>query len=258
MKNYWPLIVIVLVLTAIVGMSQYADSAKHRYEDSARQPKAESVAESDVGKPRSNTVDPYKPPQWAKYVTFPEGVGAWAVMLTLLAIVWQSIETRKAANATEEAARAAVIQSSIQRESLRPRLSISKFSNDTFNEARLGEWVFVKMDIANSGGMPAYGVVVDTWIEFVSGLPPYKLSSEARYARSAPFNVHAGVPSGFFIPLHRKLTELERHQLAKAKGTIIFRARMLYKAFGEDAHTDEAYIVRRETMDAIAEYSSAT
>ena len=101
MKKYWPLLLIVIILVAIVCMAQYADSAKHRYEESAKKAKAAAVAKGDDAKATNNAEDAYKPPVWAKFFTWPEGVGAWAVILTLLAIAWQSVETRAAAKATE-------------------------------------------------------------------------------------------------------------------------------------------------------------
>lgn len=98
MKKYWPLLVIIVILATIICMSRYADSAKHRYEETARHAKAASIAKGNDG---SVSEDTYKPPVWAKFVTWPEGVGTWAVILTLLAIAWQSVETLAAAKATE-------------------------------------------------------------------------------------------------------------------------------------------------------------
>lgn len=99
MKKYWPLLALAVMLSAIVGVSQYAESAKHHYEESAKQAKAAAVAKSDDGKAHDDADNPYESPVWAKYVTLPEGVGAWAVILTLFVIAWQSIETREAASA---------------------------------------------------------------------------------------------------------------------------------------------------------------
>jgi hypothetical protein len=107
MKRYWPLLAIALMLVAIIGMSQYADSAKRRYEESTRQAKETPVAKNDDRNATNNTENTYKPPVWAKFVTWPEGVGAWALILTLLAIAWQSIETHEAAKTGAEAANAA-------------------------------------------------------------------------------------------------------------------------------------------------------
>jgi hypothetical protein len=47
-----------------------------------------------------------KPQGWHKFVTWPEGIATWALILTLGAIGWQSCETRKAAKAANRSAEA--------------------------------------------------------------------------------------------------------------------------------------------------------
>jgi hypothetical protein len=113
----------------------------------------------------------------------------WALVITFAVIAEQTMETRKAAEN-------AGIQLAFQKEVLRPRLKISEFTKDTFREAIAGKWVFVYMKISNSGGLPAYGVIADTWIEFVRGEPPYKFSPLAKYAKAnSILNIHTGNPS---------------------------------------------------------------
>jgi hypothetical protein len=192
-----------------------------------------------------------KPYRW--YAPF-EDPNWWLVVVaagTGFVVGWQAWETRKSAENTRK-------QLSFQMEAMRPRLSISTFHNETFKEALAGNWVFVNMGISNTGGMPAYGVVIDTWIEFSIGEPPDSISPKAKYARADPINIHTGDPSGFSIPLHRKLTEEEKHQMINAKGAIIFRVRMNYRAFADDVHTDQAYLVRPDAMENISKYTSAT
>jgi len=185
-------------------------------------------------------------------VAWPEGITVWAIIGTGFVIAWQSNETRKAA---ENAGK----QLAFQQETLRPRLKVTEFTNDVFRQAMAGEWVIVNMKISNSGGLPAYGVVADTWIEFIHGVPPYKFSSQAKYAKTEhTLNVHSGVPSGFFIPLHRRLTEEERQNMGRAVGAICFRVKLTYRAFGEEVHTDDAFLVRPDGMEAIGEYGSET
>jgi hypothetical protein len=160
---------------------------------------------------------------------------------------------------TRNAAENAAGQLAFQKETLRPRLKITKFTKNAFTEAMAGEWVFVNMEISNSGGLPAYGVIADTWIEFIHGVPPYRFSPEAKFERAEhPLNIHAGVPSGFFIPLHRKLSEEERRYMGQALGAICFRVRLTYRAFADEVHTDDAWLVRPDGMEAIGEYSSET
>jgi hypothetical protein len=40
-----------------------------------------------------------QPPRWHKFVAWPEGITVWAILFTLVAISWQSYETRKSAKA---------------------------------------------------------------------------------------------------------------------------------------------------------------
>ena len=119
-------------------------------------------------------------PWWAQayvLIGWPNGITVWALLLTMAVIAVQTMETRKA---TESAGK----QLAFQQEVLRPRLKITNFTRNTFNEAMAGEWVFVNMEISDSGGFPAYGVIADTWIEFVYGVPPYRFSPMAKYNRA--------------------------------------------------------------------------
>jgi len=192
-----------------------------------------------------------KPHRWYTPFERPD----WWILIVAAAtggmVGWQAWETRKSAEATERSI-------ALQTQSLRPRLSVSNFTKDVFAEALAGGWTIVNLKIENSGGMPAYGMVAETWIEFIEGVPPHTFSSNARYREAAPINVHTGKPQGFYIPLGRKLTSTEIHQMANAEAAICFRIRMRYSAFGEDVHTDEAFMARPGEMESIAEYTSAT
>jgi hypothetical protein len=59
-------------------------------------PITNNQATSYYEQPREN-----KPQGWHKFVAWPEGITAWAIMLTLGAIIWQAKETRKAAVAAQ-------------------------------------------------------------------------------------------------------------------------------------------------------------
>lgn len=186
------------------------------------------------------------------FLGWPTGTTIWALVITFAVIAEQTMATRQAAqNAGKQLA--------FQKETLRPRLKISTFTRDTFKEAMAGEWVFVSMKIANTGGLPAYGVVAETWIEFIRGERPHRFSSLAKYNKSdSLLNVHVGDPTGFFIPLHRKLTDEERHAMGHALGEICFRVKLTYRAFSDEVHTDEAFMVGTDGMEHMGEYSSET
>src|SRR5271154_4837844 len=55
-----------------------------------------------------------KPEGWHRLVTWPEGITAWAVILTLAAIAWQSVATARAAVATENAVKTADLAYKLQ------------------------------------------------------------------------------------------------------------------------------------------------
>lgn len=48
----------------------------------------------------------HKPQGWHRFVTWPEGIATWALIFTLGAIAWQSIETRRATNSQRDKERA--------------------------------------------------------------------------------------------------------------------------------------------------------
>lgn len=255
MKKYVGTVLLLFMISILV-------SFKHEYyaNDSAKDGDNKSLAvptnNAPQGKGKSSQADDNTKRWWERgYLFFgwPDGITIWALILTMVVIAEQTMETRKAA---ENAGRALVFQ----QETLRPRLKINEFVNNVLHEAvEKGEWVFVNMKISNSGGLPAYGVIADTWIEFVWGNPPYKFSPQAKYARAdLRLNVHAGSPSGFFIPLGRRLTEEERYAMGNAEGTLCFRVKLTYQALGREVFTDEAWSVRFDGMQSIAEYSSET
>jgi hypothetical protein len=150
LKNYWPLVVFFLILFGIVSMSQYAEHSKSSYEKSHTQVKSASIAENKDGKPSDHANEAYKPPVWAKYVTFPEGLGAWAVVLTLFAVVWQSIETRKAAEASDRGYRLSLGVTL-------PKLAIHELSAHTVdgNPINYFQHPRVNIEIKNYGTSPA-------------------------------------------------------------------------------------------------------
>ena len=232
MKKYLGMAFFLLFVSVLVSIKhqQYADnSATNGGNQSIPVSSENAPATKDESQKSKESLHPW----WAQayvLIGWPNGITVWALLLTMAVIAVQTMETRKA---TESAGK----QLAFQQEVLRPRLKITNFTRNTFNEAMAGEWVFVNMEISDSGGFPAYGVIADTWIEFVYGVPPYRFSPMAKYNRADfPLNVHAGTPSGFFIPLHRKLTEEERRNMAGAMGAICFRVRLTYRAFGDEVH----------------------
>lgn len=169
-------------------------------------------------------------------------------------LLWRTLRAIKSQADTMES------QVSIQRETLRPRLTISNFVNDTYEESALGKRVSIDIKIANSGGIPAYGVIAETWIEFLGRGPmerPWQFSSKAKYHKGAPINIDTAYPQGFQVPFNRCLTEAEIFQMREAKGAVCFRIRLTYLAFDKECHFDHAFAMAPKAAESIAEYTSA-
>jgi hypothetical protein len=161
------------------------------------------------------------------------------------------------------AVKAAQDQAFMQRETLRPRLSISNLVNNTYAEARNGQKVFINLKISNSGGMPAYGVNVKTWVEFIefshAGVDrTLKFSDQAVHVSGGLINVDTTTPQGFQIPFNRRLTDMEIYKMSQAKGSICFRIRLDYLVFGKEVHTDHALELEDGIGHELANYTSAT
>jgi hypothetical protein len=91
---------------------------------------------------------------WDRFVKWPEGITAWAIIATLIVIGWQSWETRKAAQATRKSA-----------EVMEKQTSILEKSVDAAQKAA---------DAAEVSAKAAMGVAVPTLkiTEFVFGADP--------------------------------------------------------------------------------------
>ena len=119
------------------------------------------------------------PPWWHEFFTWPEGITALLIMLTLGAIIWQAWETRVSARATEKAAEASLKQADIASKAIllqfRPKLRVRSIS---LEEA--GEFFHVTIVIANRGSLPAYiheGQIILSWL--------YERPSEEELKRTA-------------------------------------------------------------------------
>lgn len=255
MKKYLAWFALVFLISVVVN-AKHEEYANNSAADSGNQDF--SVFLYDTPKSKDYSPDPHdKAAVWWErgYIFFgwPTGTTIWALVITFAVIAEQTMATRKAAENADNAL-------AFQQETLRPRVKINQFVNDVLHEAVVAQdWVIVNMKISNSGGLPAYGVIADTWIEFVWGTPPYKFSSDAKYARAdLRLNVHTGDPTGFELPLGRKLTDQERYAMGHGEGTVCFRVKLTYQALAREVHTDEAWSVGLGGMRSIAEYSSET
>jgi len=137
MSAAWPLgCVLIIGGIAFVASKQQAATnnyKRHRKEYCASvrsfTPEQEKTCEEE-----SNSPSDYLP--WGyKLVAWPEGIATWAFLATLGAIIWQAVETRRAATATADAASAtyrsvafAEAQFDLMKEKERGRLDIQSGS----------------------------------------------------------------------------------------------------------------------------------
>ncbi len=114
-----------------------------------------------------------KPQGRHKFVAWPEGITAWAIILTLGAIAWQAVETRRAVGVSKKSI---VLQ-------FRPKLSIRAFKFDLSQSYSLENghtvWRFV---LANVGGSTAYihptEIVFDSLVQDGKNEVIYPLGTE--------------------------------------------------------------------------------
>ncbi|HEY3706868.1 MAG TPA: hypothetical protein VGL22_17530 [Terracidiphilus sp.] len=147
-------------------------------------------------------------------------------------------------------------QIGIQEESLRPRLSISGFSSmagsggTPWMQATGGRFITFHAEFYNSGGIPAYKVIPETWLEF-SGVP-FRFSADALYYRGDELTIPPGRPGlRYMIPFNRSLTLEEIQACQQAKGTVCIRIKLTYPVWGKDVFTEEAYSMEPTSMKTI-------
>ncbi len=191
--NYWPLILLVILIVVVLGVSRYAENRKTQNAENcqAGSPKT-PISPGDAGRCAENANKPHRNPDWIDTFTWPEGATVWALFLTLLVIAWQSTETRKAANASLEQARLTV-------EKERARLYVRPGILESFWDRGTENWAFrVRLEVENSGNSRAYGIGGEIdgrgciWIQGVSApiAPRLKLPwmGSARYLSAGVFS----------------------------------------------------------------------
>jgi hypothetical protein len=99
-----------LVILAVICVAVVAMPAQHEIDgkQGAQQRQGDGKQTADTAS-HNNTANyyqqgaPEKPQGWHKFVTWPEGVTASAIVLTLVAIAWQAVETRRAVRVSRDA-----------------------------------------------------------------------------------------------------------------------------------------------------------
>jgi hypothetical protein len=94
------------------------------------------------------------PHGWLKFVTWPEGITAWAIIFTLGAIVWQAVETRRTAQAALMSVEAS---KNATKKQLRAYIAVTAGSADPQDRIR-GRKFKATLTLTNSGQTPAHNV----------------------------------------------------------------------------------------------------
>lgn len=131
-SKYWPVAMLFACIVAVLCMSRYVGIPEH-------------------------------PPSWFETLAWPNGVTAWALIFTLLAIAWQSAETRAAARSAEESA---TLAADTAKRQLRAYLCVDEACvKIVANEAIEGQpcvRLEAQLHIKNGGQTPAYSV--QSWL----------------------------------------------------------------------------------------------
>lgn len=164
--KYWPMVLLLILIVAVLCMSRYAVNGHqdHQNESDAVNPSA-SVTRSDGGKGSQKASESEHPPSWIETFTWPNGVTAWALLLTLLVVAWQSTETR-------DAAKSANAQIQMMKDKERARLDVDFPPGDLelddgpeWTEAMNAVYAGTKIVVANVGGTNAFNVTA--WAQVI-------------------------------------------------------------------------------------------
>jgi hypothetical protein len=106
MLHYWALALLFIFIFAILGMSRYAEYRKAEHQDYAQRVRPEATIRPPSADKGANVAEkPKYSPSWVETFTWPEGVTAWALLLTLFVLAWQSNTATRAARAAEASIR---------------------------------------------------------------------------------------------------------------------------------------------------------
>jgi hypothetical protein len=192
-SKYWPLVLLLLFIGAILGMSRYAEHRKAENQNNTQASSPQTaITPNDATKATDNTDKAKQRQDFVDTFTWPEGATVWALFLTLIVVAWQSAETRTAADAALLNVKALV-------HSQRPWL-IVRIEEKPAGTAAMTQFRF---HIYNHGNSPAYVTscsdLTVTWLEN----PNVELPAKPMY-RSREWDTHLLLPK-HEIPIGEKI-----------------------------------------------------
>lgn len=112
--RYSPLALLLVLVITILAMSRYAETRNYDHANNARPSRPQApVTPNEAAKSGDNADKAEHAPEWVQAFTWPEGVTVWALILTLMVIAWQSVETHASAEAARVAGQAALKQAEL-------------------------------------------------------------------------------------------------------------------------------------------------
>jgi hypothetical protein len=190
--KYWPMVLLVTLIGAVLYMSRYAENRKAEHQENAQVGGPNAVIPPNGnGQSTQNANKPHQYPNWIDTFTWPEGATTWALFLTLIVIAWQSTETRDAAKAAllqvgfmerqtkiledsvaaaKDSAKAAKDQIQLVMEKERARVEVAPLD---FDAVELTEPNKIMIEFTNIGPTSAFNVRVEAGARvIVEGFKP--------------------------------------------------------------------------------------
>ena len=158
MVKYWPVVLLVALIGAVLYMSRYAENCKAEHQEHAQGSSPNAViSPNSNGQGAQNTNEAHQCPSWIDTFAWPEGVTAWSLLLTLLVIAWQSTETREAAQTTRDSVSQMQRQADLTERQIELLESEQWFKIDNWEvqppDCPPG-WLTISFDITNPGDRP--------------------------------------------------------------------------------------------------------
>lgn len=157
-------IAIIIGTIVLVTRGEYEAAAKYKRACQAKLPAASAARTTDKSSGEQECQEPKEYMPWEyMLLSWPEGITTWALLATLGAIIWQAVETRRAAKATAESANAAYgsvvwaqAQWELMKEKERARLEVKSGSPLTIDRV-LNLWAInTNIKLRNIGSSRAF------------------------------------------------------------------------------------------------------
>ncbi|MDR5726885.1 MAG: hypothetical protein RB191_05400 [Terriglobia bacterium] len=130
--KYLPMAILFILVVTILCMSRYAETSKENHQENASHINGITITPNQASESAKEADKAEDSPCWIDTFAWPEGATAWALLLTLFVIAWQSTETRDAAKAAN-----AQIKMMKDKERARLRFELDSFSPES-NKATIG------------------------------------------------------------------------------------------------------------------------